>query len=47
MLILLQLVVLPPFNTTTSNVNTPTVTTIKTMPKGMKVKFSKNFEGGW
>ena len=45
MLILLLLVVLPLFNTITSNINTTTVTTITTMPKGMKVKFSRNFEG--
>ena len=27
------------------NINTTTVTTIAIMPKGMKVKFSRNFEG--
>ena len=45
-LILLLLVVLSPFKTIASNINTTTVTTTTTMPKGMKVKFSRNFEGG-
>jgi hypothetical protein len=45
MFILLLLVVLPLFNTITSNINTTTVTTITTMPKGMQVKFSRNYEG--
>ena len=45
-LMLLLLVILPLFNTITSNINTTTVTTITTMPKGMKVKFSRNFEEG-
>jgi hypothetical protein len=31
-------------NTTTNNTNTINVTTITTKPKGMKVKFSRNFE---
>ena len=43
---LLLLVVLPLFNTTSSNINTTTVTTITTLPKGMKETFSRNFEGG-
>ena len=32
-------------NTITSNTNTTTVPTITTMPKGMKMKCSRNFEG--
>ena len=33
-------------DTTTNNTNTATVTTIKAMPKGTKVKFSREFGGG-
>ena len=32
-------------NTITSNMNTTTLTDITTIPKGMKVTFSRNFEG--
>ena len=32
--------------TITSNISTTTVTTITTLPKGLTVKFSRNFEGG-
>ena len=32
-------------NTIASNINSTAVTTITAMPKGMKVKFSRNFEG--
>ena len=32
-------------NTISVNMNTTIVTIITTMPKGMKVKFSRNFEG--
>ena len=39
-------VVLPLFKTIASNINTATVTTILTIPKEMKVEFSRNFEGG-
>ena len=46
MLILLLLVVVPLFNAITSNIDTTSVTAITTMPKGMKVKISRNFEGG-
>ena len=45
MLILLLQLVPPLFNTITSNVNTITVTTIKTMSTGMKIKFSRNLRG--
>ena len=45
-LIMLLLVVLPLFDTITSNINATTVTAIITMPKAMKVKFSRNFEEG-
>ena len=45
MLTLLLLEVLVLFNTINGEINTTTVTTITTMPKGMKVKFSRNFEG--
>ena len=45
MSILLLLVVIPLFNTITSSINNATVTNITTMPKDMKVKFSRNFEG--
>ena len=34
------------FNNIASNINTTTMTTITTMPKGMNVKFSRNFQGG-
>ena len=44
MLILLLPVAFPLFNTILTNVNTTTVTTIATMPKGMKVKFSRDLE---
>ena len=43
---MLLLVVLPLFNTITTNINTTTATTITTMPKGMKVKFSRDYKGG-
>ena len=33
-------------STITSNISTITMTTITTVPEGMKVKFSRNFEGG-
>ena len=45
MLILLLLVVLPLFSTITNNINTSTVTTITTMPKGMKLKLSRDLKG--
>ena len=32
-------------NTINSNINATTVTSVTTMPKGMKVKFPRNFEG--
>ena len=37
---------MPLFNPITSNINTTTVSTITTMPKGTKMKFSRNFDGG-
>ena len=46
MLILFLLVVVPLFNTITSNINTTTVTAIRTMPKGMKMKLLKTLKGG-
>ena len=44
MLMLLMLVVLLIFNTLARNINTTYVITITTVPKGMKVKISRNFE---
>ena len=44
-LILPLLVVLTLFNTITSNINTTIVTAITTMPKGMKMKLSRDSEG--
>ena len=42
---MLQLLVLPLLSNIASSINTTTVTTITTMPKDIKVKFSKDFEG--
>ena len=42
---LLVLAVLPLFNTITGNINATTVTTITTMPKGMKLKLSRDLKG--